>query len=50
MYSVTSSGWGSGISSIIFEVVLNGLQQEPGSGKDYSLSGTTVTFAIAPVC
>jgi hypothetical protein len=29
-------------------VVLNGLQQEPGSGLDYTLSGSTVTFAAAP--
>lgn len=29
-------------------VYLNGLLQEPGSGKDYQISGDTVTFAIAP--
>lgn len=31
------------------QVFLNGLLQEAGSGKDYTLAGTTVTFAIAPV-
>ena len=30
------------------QVLLNGIQQEPGSGKDYELSGTTITFAEAP--
>lgn len=30
------------------EVILNGLQQEPGSGKDYTISGDTITFAVAP--
>lgn len=30
------------------QVYLNGLLQEPGSGKDYQLSGTTITFATAP--
>lgn len=30
------------------QVFLNGLLQQSGSGKDYTLSGTTVTFATAP--
>jgi len=30
------------------QVYLNGLLQESGSGKDYTLSGTTVSFAVAP--
>jgi hypothetical protein len=30
------------------QVFLNGLMQEEGSGKDYTVDGTTVTFAIAP--
>ena len=30
------------------QVFLNGLLQQPGSGKDYTLSGTTITFATAP--
>lgn len=30
------------------QVFLNGLLQEEGSGKDYTLTGTTVAFAIAP--
>ena len=30
------------------DVFLNGLYQEEGSGKDFTLSGTTITFAIAP--
>lgn len=30
------------------QVYLNGLLQEEGSGKDYTWSGTTVTFATAP--
>jgi hypothetical protein len=33
------------------QIYLNGLMQQPGSGKDYELSGTalqTVTFATAP--
>ncbi len=30
------------------QVFLMGLLQEEGSGKDYTLSGTTITFAIAP--
>lgn len=30
------------------QVFLNGLLQESGSGKDYTLSGSTVTFATAP--
>jgi len=31
------------------QVCLNGLLQEDGSGKDYTLSGTTVSFATAPL-
>ena len=31
------------------QVYLNGLLQEEGSGKDYTLSGTTVSFSEAPV-
>jgi hypothetical protein len=31
------------------QVFLNGLIQEKGSGKDYTHSGTTVTFEIAPL-
>lgn len=30
------------------QVFLNGLLQQEGSGKDYTLSGTTVSFAVAP--
>jgi hypothetical protein len=30
------------------ELYLNGLLQQPGSGLDYMLSGTTITFALAP--
>ncbi len=30
------------------QIFLNGLLQEEGSGKDYTLSGTTVTFADQP--
>ena len=30
------------------QIFLNGLLQEEGSGKDYTVSGTTVTFAVAP--
>jgi len=30
------------------QVFLNGLLQEEGSGKDYTRSGTTVSFATAP--
>jgi hypothetical protein len=30
------------------QVFLNGLLQQQGSGKDYELSGTTVTFGTAP--
>lgn len=30
------------------QVYLNGLLQQEGSGKDYTLSGTTVSFATAP--
>ncbi|MBN1467752.1 MAG: hypothetical protein JW924_03420 [Fusobacteriaceae bacterium] len=30
------------------QVFLNGLLQQEGSGKDYTLSGTTVSFATAP--
>ena len=31
------------------QVFLNGLLQEEGTGKDYTISGTTVSFATAPV-
>ena len=31
------------------QVFLNGLLQQVGSGKDYTLAGTTVTFATAPI-
>ena len=34
------------VSSV--QVFLNGLLQEEGSGKDYVLSGTTITFVTAP--
>ena len=30
-------------------VYLNGILQEPGSGNDYTISGSTITFADAPV-
>ncbi|RLE37649.1 hypothetical protein DRJ17_06095 [Candidatus Woesearchaeota archaeon] len=30
------------------KLYLNGLRQEAGSGKDYTISGTTITFAVAP--
>ncbi len=29
-------------------VLLNGIQQQPGSGNDYVLSGTSVIFSTAP--
>lgn len=31
------------------EVYLNGLQQEPGAGNDYTISGATITYLTAPV-
>lgn len=31
------------------EVYLNGIQQEPGSGNDYTISGTAITYLTAPV-
>jgi hypothetical protein len=31
------------------QVFLNGLLQEKGSGKDYTQTGTTVTFSVAPL-
>lgn len=31
------------------EVYLNGLQQEPGAGNDYTISGLTITYLTAPV-
>lgn len=31
------------------ELYLNGLLQEQGAGKDYTISGTTITMAAAPV-
>ena len=34
--------------SASLDVYLNGLRQEDGSGKDYTVAGTTVTFATAP--
>jgi hypothetical protein len=30
------------------QVYLNGLIQEEGSGKDYTLDGTTISFVVAP--
>lgn len=30
-------------------VFLNGILQEPGSGNDYTISGTTITYLTAPV-
>jgi hypothetical protein len=30
------------------QVYLNGIYQEPGAGKDYTISGATITFAAAP--
>ena len=30
------------------EVYLNGLLQAPGTGKDYTISGNTITFTEAP--
>lgn len=29
-------------------VMLNGMQQYPGTGKDYTISGKTITFLKAP--
>jgi len=34
--------------SASIQVFLNGLIQEDGSGKDYNVAGTTVTFNVAP--
>lgn len=31
------------------QVFLNGLLQEDGSGKDYTISGTTISFVTAPI-
>lgn len=31
------------------EVYLNGLQQEPGAGNDYTISGATITYLTAPI-
>lgn len=31
------------------EVYLNGLQQEPGGGNDYTISGATITYLTAPI-
>ena len=30
-------------------VFLNGILQEPGSGNDYTISGSTITYLTAPV-
>ncbi len=30
------------------EVYLNGILQAPGTGKDYTISGNTISFTIAP--
>jgi hypothetical protein len=29
-------------------VYLNGVLQEPGTGNDYTISGATITMAVAP--
>jgi hypothetical protein len=31
------------------QVYLNGLQQEPGAGNDYTISGATITYLTAPL-
>ena len=31
------------------QVYLNGLQQEPGAGADYTISGATITYLTAPI-
>lgn len=31
------------------EVYLNGLQQEPGAGNDYTISGAAITYLTAPI-
>lgn len=31
------------------EVYLNGIQQEPGAGNDYTISGATITYLTAPI-
>lgn len=31
------------------EVYLNGVQQEPGAGNDYTISGATITYLTAPL-
>jgi len=31
------------------EVFLNGIQQEPGAGNDYTISGGTITYLTAPI-
>jgi len=31
------------------QVYLNGIQQEPGSGNDYTISGTAITYLTAPL-
>jgi hypothetical protein len=31
------------------EVYLNGIQQEPGAGNDYTISGATITYLTAPL-
>lgn len=36
-------------ASTLYSVLLNGSVQKPGAGNDYTLTGTALTFTVAPV-